>query len=77
MHVEFPIYQNELFDKHFAAAKESGLNANSDFNDWSHSQEGFGTFQVRHGCMCLHQDPLRPCPHVPRSSSVGSFASSC
>lgn len=48
MHVEFPIYQNELFAKHFAAAKESGLPQNDDFNDWSHGQEGFGTFQVRH-----------------------------
>lgn len=48
MHVEFPIYQNELFAKHFAAAKESGLPENDDFNDWSHGQEGFGTFQVCH-----------------------------
>eukprot|EP00892_Ulva_mutabilis_P011334 jgi/Ulvmu1/8573/UM045_0015.1 len=46
MHVEFPIYQNQLFDKHFAAAKEAGLTPNSDFNDWSHPQDGFGEFQV-------------------------------
>lgn len=46
MHVEFPIYQNELFEKHFAAAGEAGLPPNNDFNDWSHSQEGYGTFQV-------------------------------
>jgi choline dehydrogenase-like flavoprotein len=46
MHVERPIYQNKLFDAHFQASKEVGLQPNADFNDWSHSQEGFGEFQV-------------------------------
>jgi hypothetical protein len=35
MHVENPIYRNPLFDKHFAASKEAGLQPNPDFNDWS------------------------------------------
>lgn len=46
MHVEWPIYQNKLFDTFFSASKELGLKPNLDFNDWSHSQEGFGEFQV-------------------------------
>jgi hypothetical protein len=49
MHVEWPIYQNPLFDAFFKASKEIGLKPNSDFNDWSHGQEGFGEFQV---CPC-------------------------
>lgn len=46
MHVENPIYQNELFPRHFAAAKAVGLAPNPDFNDWSRDQEGYGDFQV-------------------------------
>jgi len=46
MHVENPIWQNSLFDNWFAASETYGLQRNSDFNDWSQSQEGFGDFQV-------------------------------
>lgn len=35
MHVENPIYQNNLFGKFFAASEERGLKPNPDFNDWS------------------------------------------
>ena len=57
MHVEKPIYQNKLYDTHFKASLEAGMQPNSDFNDWSHSQEGFGEFQVHftvhHVAYCL------------------------
>lgn len=46
MHVEDPRYQNKMHDVFFDAAAEAGLPHNEDFNDWSHSQEGYGTFQV-------------------------------
>jgi choline dehydrogenase-like flavoprotein len=46
MHVERPIYQNQLYDVHFQASKEVGMAQNPDFNDWSRSQEGYGEFQV-------------------------------
>lgn len=40
MHVEDPRYHNEMHDVFFSAAKEVGLQYNSDFNDWSHPQVG-------------------------------------
>ena len=46
MHVENPIYQNPLFERHFQASAELGYKPNPDFNDWSRSQEGYGEFQV-------------------------------
>ncbi|KAK9820721.1 hypothetical protein WJX74_003026 [Apatococcus lobatus] len=46
MHVESPRYHNELHDVFFEAARQYGLKANPDFNDWSRSQEGYGEFQV-------------------------------
>jgi hypothetical protein len=68
MHVEKPIYQNKLFDAHFKASLEAGMQPNPDFNDWSHSQEGFGEFQARSswptGCRILAAVAIlqgRPC----------------
>eukprot|EP01023_Acetabularia_acetabulum_P055008 TRINITY_DN6289_c1_g3_i2.p1 TRINITY_DN6289_c1_g3~~TRINITY_DN6289_c1_g3_i2.p1 ORF type:complete len:611 (-),score=97.45 TRINITY_DN6289_c1_g3_i2:461-2293(-) len=46
MHVEFPNYQNDLFNLYWDACKEVGMKSNPDFNDWSHSQEGYGPFQM-------------------------------
>ncbi|KAI8103262.1 hypothetical protein M9435_004601 [Picochlorum sp. BPE23] len=46
MHVENPRYNNFLHQTFFEAAKEIGIPANLDFNDWRHKQEGYGTFQV-------------------------------
>ena len=40
MHVESPRYHNKLHDVFFEAAQQYGLEANPDFNDWSHSQVG-------------------------------------
>lgn len=40
MHVESPRYHNALHDVFFEAAKQYGLKANPDFNDWSQSQVG-------------------------------------
>lgn len=45
-HVENPRYNNFLHKKFFDAASEVGITSNSDFNDWRHPQEGYGTFQV-------------------------------
>ena len=47
MHVEKPIYQNQLFDKLFKSCLDTGMQPNPDFNDWSHGQEGFGEYQAR------------------------------
>ena len=58
MHVEKPIYQNKLYDTHFKASLEAGMQPNSDFNDWSHSQEGYGEFQVH---VTAHCAPQRAC----------------
>lgn len=44
--VEDPRYKNALHDVFFRTAESHGLRLNSDFNDWSHDQEGYGTFQV-------------------------------
>lgn len=46
MHVENPRYQNKLHDVFFQAAEEAGIPKNPNFNDWGHSQEGYGEFQV-------------------------------
>lgn len=46
MCVENPRYQNKLHDVFFNAAASIGLPYNSDFNDWSHDQAGYGEFQV-------------------------------
>ncbi|GMH38701.1 hypothetical protein BSKO_06585 [Bryopsis sp. KO-2023] len=46
MSVEDPRYSNRLFENFFRAAEEVGLKENKDFNDWRHSQEGYGNFQV-------------------------------
>ena len=49
MRVENPRYENPLHGEFFAAAQAAGLGANADFNDWSHSQEGYGEYQARGG----------------------------
>lgn len=46
MHVEDPRWSSPLFDAFFRSAKEVGLKENPDFNDWRHSQEGYGVSQV-------------------------------
>lgn len=48
MQVENARYMNPLTKLFFKACEQAGLSENEDFNDWSHSQEGFGRFQV-HG----------------------------
>lgn len=52
MRVENPRYDNPLHEEFFRAARAAGLAPNDDFNDWSHGQEGFGEYQVRHGGWC-------------------------
>lgn len=47
MQVENARYMNPLTKMFFKACAQAGLSENEDFNDWSHSQEGFGRFQVR------------------------------
>lgn len=47
MQVENARYMNPLTKMFFKACEQAGLSENDDFNDWSHSQEGFGRFQVR------------------------------
>lgn len=47
MQVENARYMNPLTKMFFKACQQAGLSENDDFNDWSHSQEGFGRFQVR------------------------------
>ena len=39
-------YQNPLSKTFLEACDEFGYNQNFDFNDWSHSQEGYGRFHV-------------------------------
>lgn len=64
MHVEDPRYENKMHDVFFRAAAESGLPANEDFNDWSHSQ-------VRQGRdLNLMDAPL----HRHASDALGSHA---
>lgn len=46
MQVENARYMNPLTKMFFKACEQAGLSENDDFNDWSHSQEGFGRFQV-------------------------------
>ncbi|CBJ25560.1 conserved unknown protein [Ectocarpus siliculosus] len=46
MQVENARYMNPLTKLFFKACEQAGLSENEDFNDWSHSQEGFGRFQV-------------------------------
>eukprot|EP00903_Cladosiphon_okamuranus_P007876 g7613.t1 len=46
MQVENARYMNPLTKMFFKACEQAGLSKNDDFNDWSHSQEGFGRFQV-------------------------------
>lgn len=65
MQVENARYMNPLTKMFFAACEQAGLTENEDFNDWSHSQEGFGRFQVN-GMMeektrCLHLRSLLVC----------------
>lgn len=48
MQVENARYMNPLTKMFFKACEQAGLSENDDFNDWSHSQEGFGRFQVRY-----------------------------
>lgn len=64
MHVEDPRYENKMHDVFFRAAAESGLPANEDFNDWSHSQ-------VRQGRDLKLKDAPLP-RHA--SDAVGSHA---
>lgn len=49
MQVENARYMNPLTKMFFKACEQAGLSENDDFNDWSHSQEGFGRFQVQYG----------------------------
>jgi choline dehydrogenase-like flavoprotein len=44
--VENPRYHSYLHDVFFKAAEEAGYHHNTDFNDWSHDQGGYGEFQV-------------------------------
>ncbi|CAM9921007.1 unnamed protein product [Ascophyllum nodosum] len=46
MQVENARYMNPLTKRFFKACEQAGMQKNDDFNDWSHSQEGFGRFQV-------------------------------
>lgn len=48
MQVEDTRYMNPLTKRFFKACEQAGLTENNDFNDWSHPQDGFGRFQVRH-----------------------------
>jgi choline dehydrogenase-like flavoprotein len=48
MDVDSPRYQNPLFDDFYASARGAGLGPCDDFNDWSHTQDGFGEYQVTH-----------------------------
>jgi len=48
MHVDRPRYQNPLFGAFYSSAQGVGLKACDDFNDWSHTQDGFGEYQVTH-----------------------------
>ena len=47
-------YQNPLARTFLEAAVAAGGDANDDFNNWSHSQEGYGRFQVneKNGARC-------------------------
>ncbi|CAM9137760.1 unnamed protein product, partial [Discosporangium mesarthrocarpum] len=45
MEVENVRYMNPLTKMFFKACEQAGLPKNDDFNDWGHSQEGFGRFQ--------------------------------
>nr|WPK42888.1 fatty acid photodecarboxylase [Nannochloropsis gaditana] len=44
-------YQNPLSKRFLQACEEYGWRANPDFNDWSHPQDGYGSFKVaqKHG----------------------------
>ena len=53
MHIEKPIYHNQLFDAFFKASLEKGIQPNADFNDWSHTQEGYGDFQASSSSLAL------------------------
>lgn len=46
MHVENPRYSSKMHEIFFQTAAQMGLTPNSDFNNWSQDQAGFGTFQV-------------------------------
>mmetsp|Transcript_12654 Transcript_12654/g.38722 ORF Transcript_12654/g.38722 Transcript_12654/m.38722 type:complete len:614 (+) Transcript_12654:71-1912(+) len=46
LHVSDVRYLNPMSKAFLSACQESGFKSNTDFNDWSHDQEGFGPFQV-------------------------------
>ncbi|KAL6758730.1 GMC oxidoreductase-domain-containing protein [Haematococcus lacustris] len=46
MQTEQPRYQNPLHEAFFRACQAAGLPENTDFNDWSRPQAGYGEFQV-------------------------------
>jgi len=68
--VEDPRFHCALHDRFLDACREMGMSDNRDFNDWSRSQEGFGSFQVtqrrgvRGDAASSYLEPVRSRPNL-------------